>query len=103
MTRDEALKLLWSKGNINTISKTECDDIIKQIYDDFESRTCESCKYGKERNWDWDTGRHNINKSYECQKLNNSGQITPYSKYQEDKFYCSPYFGCNKWEDKQCV
>lgn len=45
MTIDEANKKLWSCGNIDTLSKVECGQIIKEIYIDFESRTCSNCKY----------------------------------------------------------
>jgi len=43
MTREESKEKLWATGRINTLSKVECNELINEIYDDFESRTCESC------------------------------------------------------------
>lgn len=40
MTREEAKKL-FHKDN------SKAYDVINEIYDDFESRTCESCKFFK--------------------------------------------------------
>ena len=44
MTREEAKQKLWATGIINTMSKVECDNILNEVYDNFENRTCESCK-----------------------------------------------------------
>ena len=36
MTREEAKKKLWATGNINSLSKVECDNILNLVYDDFK-------------------------------------------------------------------
>ncbi len=44
VTRKESKKDLWACGNINTLSKVECDAIIDKIYNDLDFRTCNNCK-----------------------------------------------------------
>ena len=44
MTREEANQKLWATRNINTLSKVECDNILNEVYEDFENRTCNNCK-----------------------------------------------------------
>lgn len=41
MTREEAKKFAWESPNL------KFDEIIDEIYDDFESRTCESCRFNE--------------------------------------------------------
>ena len=77
----------------------ECVDTIKEV-ECLQNRKCENCKFGKERYWDWDSGRFPFEKSFECNKLDKSGQLTPYSVYEEHKFYCSPNFYCINHELK---
>ena len=76
------------------------NEAIKEL-EDLQNRKCENCKFGKERYWDWDSGRFPFEKSFECKKLDKSGQLTPYSIYEEHKFYCSPNFYCNSYEPKE--
>lgn len=46
MNIDKAIKKLWNLSFASTRAKVDIDDLIKNIYDDFESRTCENCKHG---------------------------------------------------------
>ena len=78
----------------------ELDEAIAEL-EALQSRSCEGCKYGKERYWDWDSGRHDKDVSFECKILDKSKQLTPYSKHEENKFYCSPTFCCNRYEAKE--
>ena len=86
MTREKALASV--PGNLSyfndckpAVAIQECRLWINKIYDDFESRTCESCKYLNK-----DTG-----KSYaECDFLDTFIGIM-----MEKSFYCS------EWEKKQ--
>ena len=81
----------------------ELDKDINEAINELEalqSRSCDGCKYGKERYWDWDSGRHDKDVSFECKRLDKSNQLTPYSKHEENKFYCSPTFYCNRYEPK---
>ncbi len=45
MTRDEAKKE-WAKTHPLDL---DLDSVIDVIYDDFENRTCENCKYNKKQ------------------------------------------------------
>lgn len=45
MTRDEA-KQEWAKVHPLDL---DLDSVIDVIYDDFENRTCENCKYNKKQ------------------------------------------------------
>ncbi len=36
MTREESKKKLWNTGNINTLSKVECNALIDNIFDDHD-------------------------------------------------------------------
>lgn len=80
MTREEAKQKLWATGSINTMSKVECDNILNEVYDDFENRTCESCKY-----WQYE----NAEALAETCRFGNIEH-----SYQADSF------GCNKWGQK---
>jgi len=71
MTREEAKELYTPKSTYHMKMH-----FIDKIYDDFESRTCESCKYAEES----DTGYE-----YYCTKHNE---------------YENSYMSCNKWEQK---
>ena len=39
MTLKEAKQKLWATGSINTLSKVECDNLLNEVYDDFESES----------------------------------------------------------------
>ena len=88
---------------MDLLDKTDLDEAIAEL-EALQSRSCEGCKYGKERYWDWDSGRYDKDVSFECKILDKSNQLTPYSKHEENKFYCSPTFCCNRYEarDTQC-
>lgn len=82
------------------ISGTDVYEAIIEL-EALQSRSCDGCKYGKERCWDWDSGRYDKDVSFECKRLDKSNQLTPYSKHEENKFYCSPTFCCNRYESKE--
>ena len=45
MTREEALKYRLGRDFYDQFEVWECDVLVNKIYDDFNSRTCENCKY----------------------------------------------------------
>jgi hypothetical protein len=45
ITEEEAIKRLWNNKSINSLSKVECDNLIKEIYKSFGS--CKEYKFGK--------------------------------------------------------
>lgn len=65
------------------------NDIIEEIYNDFEARTCESCKYLKEDNNDSDIW-------IECRK---KGTPMEYTSLISEKGYPNIIdFKCGHWE-----
>lgn len=80
--------------------ESSLDEAIAEL-EALQSRSCEGCKHGKERYWDCDSGRYDMDVSFECKRLDKSRQLTPYSKYEEHKFYCPPTFCCNNYELKE--
>lgn len=58
---------------------------LKMIYDDFENRTCENCKYSKQT--------IDFSQLYDCSE--GVGSLIGYGDYMVDKD-----FGCNKWVNK---
>jgi len=87
MTRAEALDKLYtiwsySKDHQN-IDATKVAFLLKDIFDDFESRVCENCKYA---DWKFDWCDHDLN------------------KWREGAYYkpfkISKEFGCNRFERK---
>jgi len=87
MTREEAIIEF-------NIDKTIDEDIalINKIYDNFESRTCENCKYG------------HIEEDYlilcNADFYDNSIYDTADNLLDNALFYPSKDFGCNKFERK---
>jgi len=74
MTKEEALKIQYLVCDSNLLKESE--KLIEQIYDDFESRTCETCKHHED-----------IGKSYKaCTELNINTGID---------------FSCSLWESKE--
>lgn len=74
MTREEAKQL-------NQILDFDgMDELLDEIYDDFESRTCENCKH-----WNANT-KHKLVGSCSASENFRGG--------------CLKNFGCNKWEAK---
>ena len=99
----KALELLYEYQQADEIAGGYMSKPLEEAIEELENlqnRKCENCKFGKERYWDWDSGRFPFEKSFECNKLDKSGQLTPYSVYEEHKFYCSPNFYCNNHELK---
>ena len=81
MTREEAIANheLARSGRKGEFRRIEMIYNINKIYDDFESRTCGSCKY--------------FNLAETCTK----------EEFRDDGLLLVPYskeFGCNKWEAK---
>ena len=84
MTRDKAKELLTDEfcgDETVTDIWVELDSIIDKIYDDFESRTCESCKYFMDKKI-----------AYLCL----FGDTRQHMWIEENIFNS----GCNKWEKK---
>jgi len=85
MTRDESLHpfdygLDFFIDCKNMKSKKELDKLINKIYDDFENRTCESCKY--------------------CELINISDMGGTINNCFQTGFAIVEWrvFGCNEWE-----
>ena len=85
MTRKEALLYINDNADRNTIYEREAEDLIDSIYDDFESRTCENCKWGNEVG---DKTALLCGQAV-CQGLDEYGQY----------MVCRD-FGCNKWMEQ---
>ena len=47
----------------------EIQELISEIYDSFESRTCENCKYSTNDNWVCDAGIGRPSKDFGCNKF----------------------------------
>jgi len=75
MTREEAR--LYADSYMGVYGGRLVDEIVQTIFDEFESRTCENCKYIKGKD-----------KTSECV----FGYL-PDNMYEYD-------FGCNKWEKR---
>ncbi len=45
MNREEAINKIDELWDIEVLSDSNANDVIDEIYDDLESRTCENCKY----------------------------------------------------------
>ena len=45
MTREEALKQLFTNYHIDGTEFKDVDYLVNEIYDDFKNRSCESCKH----------------------------------------------------------
>ena len=83
MTKKEAKKYYLLKNKWDTINREELYDLIDEIYDDFENRTCKNCKYFK-----------GSNKIANCSNLE-VGAMNGGAFIDVDKD-----FGCNKFEKK---
>lgn len=92
MTREEAksakVKYLnsddeWSNSIIPVL---DCHELLDDIYDDFESRTCENCKY-------YDATTYNVSNDTTgfCKRLA-IGRADAYIEFED--------FGCNKFTRK---
>ena len=72
MNREEAHKEARIGGQTRDLTIFDVDVIIDKIYDDFENKTCQSCKYGKfgvdsmgievECSLNWDCSRARIDR-----------------------------------------
>ena len=91
MTIDEARDKLWVKRNINTLSKVECGEILKEVFDSFESRTCENCKH---------LGIRLFQGKYKEDHWICNEQIGYDICSDNDEPYVIPTFGCNEWKNK---
>ena len=82
MTREEALvKVPLREKNWGIVAQ----GVINQIYDEFESRTCDNCRYRQ---------TNNANDMYWC--INQYGA----NKYRNMDIRVDLDFGCNKFERK---
>jgi len=80
MTRSDAINKL---AIINLLFE-DVADLIDDIYTDFESRTCESCKYNTHR-----------------QEFAHNCTSDAVFDYYEGDYLIPDDFGCNKYEAKQ--
>lgn len=81
MTRDEAKDYDYDL-DVDGYYYKDVDKVIDKIFDDFESRKCENCKYGKPI----------LNNRISCE----NGLLSfSYVALTLDKD-----FGCNKWKSK---
>jgi hypothetical protein len=83
MKREEAIETVDAVDyfGMSTDHKVELSKaFVNKIYDDFESRTCESCKYWNRKNPARQDG--------DCDEINHTNTETDWN------------FGCNKWEEK---
>jgi hypothetical protein len=90
MTKKEAKQKLWACGNINTLSKVECDNILNEVFDDFESRTCESCRHCESQFGEMFCQLEEL----KTQEYNSIMGFTDVC------MEVSKDFGCNKWREK---
>ena len=91
MTRKEAINSFYCIE-----AGSDGVELVNEIYDDFESRTCQNCKHYYQPY----TYEYSFSDPYACRELSSRTQITPYSKLEENIFYPDKDFGCNKWEQK---
>jgi len=86
MTREEALmRILKERGEGDKIHYSIVYEIINEIFDDIESRTCENCKYYKEE------GNYCNNEENEIFEFDN------YKKMKVPDWK----FSCNRFERKK--
>jgi len=88
MTREEAKKeMLNITGSIYT-ETDELEDLIDKIYDDFENRICQSCKFYKVEEIDSEDEMRDV--------------MTGCSQFYMETNYAYDFknFGCNRWERK---
>ena len=97
MTREEGQQYVrdMTTGHHKDATSNHYNDIKKavdKIYDDFEIRTCENCKYG------YLEEEHLIlcNASFYDDKIYDSDD----DLLNNPLFYPNKDFGCNKWEAK---
>jgi hypothetical protein len=82
MTREEALSRLWDNKSVNSLSKVECDTLIKEIYDSFGR--CKECKY-------YDTKLGKTPNDGHCKIPRDSEQILWVNIAVNDNSFCSSY------------
>lgn len=78
LSREKAKSICLKHQSVNITN-----EVIDEIYDDFESRTCESCKY-----------KYVV--SYDCVECRCSDSLLDYLDLDH-----TPDFCCNKWEKKE--
>lgn len=93
MTREEAIEKVAPRlshiQNMPLAKKIKwIKEFIHHIYDDFENRTCENCKYFN--------GASVHSKKRYCTIHHDS-----WDKGEFFEFNLGENFGCNKWEDKK--
>ena len=86
MTREEAITAASETvGSIETVS------LVMDIYDNFESRTCNTCVHSDVTRYD--------NNLLECW-LDDIGNVFESNEFGPSTLFCTKDFGCNKWEKK---
>lgn len=84
MTREEAHNKMYDVWSDEIHYRSKPTDVMNEVYDDFESRTCENCKYA------------NI-----CPDGGNTSATVNDCEMIKLTFYDYEDFGCNKFERKQ--
>ena len=79
MTRDEKINEICSIKNDGVFNQTKA--IIDEIYDDFESRTCDNCIF--------------LKRTDHCTEICGYLEIVIADELKDGDF------GCNRWETKQ--
>lgn len=91
MTKEEAIRIVATDtnpeyfGNFPEMARYTVECFIREIYNDFESRTCSSCKHIRE----------SIVTEYEYICNVGVGHIQVY-----DHLYIDKDFGCNRYEPR---
>ena len=91
MNREEALGHIFVQID-GTVYPDDVEDLINSVYNDFESMTCENCKYFEKRYEHDGIG--------ECNRIIINGVFTVGAVYDYDNMFLPANFGCNKWERK---
>ncbi len=93
MTREEAITDIKQASYLEDgweLTQASAIDIVNELCDDFEGRTCESCKFLSTKNGE-----------LICQNTYNSHQIeTSVCGITDEYMDVGNDFGCNKWEKK---
>ena len=96
MIREEAY--IWNENahdeKYSTVQEMEesIHYLLKRIYDSFENRTCENCKYTDDEYFDLFCINPDV--------INQHDHLFGDGQSMYDNFKVSANFGCNKWESK---
>ena len=89
MTREEAFAKITVCSNSLFMTKQKFKILIHTLYNDFESRVCENCKY--------------FNEVSSCEHEKNTQYLMTSTQFTEQAYYqmgVTKDFGCNRFERK---